>query len=79
MAKPEKTFSLGQAHASVFVSTSKKGAFYTVSAQRRFKNDKGKWQSSNSYTAAQLANAIAVMQRALDYILDQERSLTPEE
>jgi hypothetical protein len=79
MAKPQKSFSLGQAHASVFVSKSKKGAFYTVSAQRRFKNEKNKWQSSNSYTASQLANAIAVMQRALDYILDQEPVQTEKE
>jgi hypothetical protein len=79
MAKPEKTFSLGQAHASVFLSESKGGPFYTVSAQRRFKNDKDKWQSSNSYTATQLANAIAVMQRALNYILDHEPARAADE
>jgi hypothetical protein len=79
MPKAEKTFSLGQAHASVFLNKGKNGSFYSVTAQRRFQKEKGKWQSSNSYTAAQLTNAIAVMQRALNYILDQQPAQTAEE
>jgi hypothetical protein len=79
MAKPKRVFTLGQAHASVFVNASKKGSFYTVTAQRRYKDDKGKWKSSSSYTASQLASAIAVMQQALSYILDPQDRQTSED
>ena len=71
MAKPEQTFQLGSAHASVFVNEGEQGPFRTVTVQRRYK-DGEEWKSSNSFTASQLAQAIAVMQRALDYVLDQQ-------
>ena len=67
MSKPETTIKLGQAQASIFVNEGDKGPFRTVTLQRRYKDETtGQWQSSNSYTATQLANAIAVMQRVLD-------------
>ena len=77
MSKPETTIKLGQAQASIFVNQGDKGPFRTVTVQRRYNDEKtGEWQSSNSYTAMQLTNAIAVMQRALDYILEREGSST---
>ena len=77
MSKPETTIKLSQAQASIFVNEGDKGPFRTVTVQRRYTDEKtGEWQSSSSYTASQLTNAIAVMQRALDYILDREGTNT---
>jgi hypothetical protein len=77
MSKPEQTFKLGSAQASIFQNDGEQGSFHTVTIQRRYK-DGDEWKSLNSFTATQLANAIAISQRALAYILDQESSHTAE-
>ena len=77
MSKPEQTFKLGSAHASIFLNDGEQGPFRTVTIQRRYK-DGDDWKSSNSFTAKQLANTIAISQRAIAYILDQESSDTAE-
>ena len=77
MSKPEQTFKLGSAHASIFQNDGEQGPFRTVTIQRRYK-DGDEWKSSNSFTATQLANSIAISQRAIAYILDQESTDTAE-
>ena len=69
--KPEKTFKLGSVTASVFVNSGEQGPFRTATVQRRYK-DGEEWKSSNAFTATQLAQAIGVMQKTLDYLLEQE-------
>jgi hypothetical protein len=77
MSQPEQTFKLGSAQASIFLNEGEQGSFRTVTVQRRYK-DGEEWKSSNSFTGTQLANAIAVSQRALGYLLDQENRDSPE-
>jgi hypothetical protein len=71
MPKPEKTFRIGSVSASVFVNQSDEGEFRTIALQRRYK-DGDEWKSSNSFTKPQAAAALAVLQRALGYVLDHE-------
>jgi hypothetical protein len=73
--KPEKNFALGTVQAAVFVNKGESGRFRTVSVDRRYKDkDTGEWKSSNSFTASQLTNCVAVCQKALDYIIEKKAS-----
>ena len=70
MSKPEKTFKIGSVSASVFLNESEEGSFRTITLQRRYKAGED-WKSSSSFTTAQAPLAIAVLQKALSYMMDQ--------
>ena len=75
MSKPEKTYRIGRCSASVFVNTAGEGddkrTFRAVSLQRRYR-DGDDWKSSTSFGLADLPNAIAVMQIAMNHIATHE-------
>lgn len=72
---PEKTFRIGFCSASVFRNTiepkeegGKTRTLRTVVIQRRYRDDKEEWQSTNSFGLSELASAIRVMQLAQQYL-----------
>lgn len=70
MSSPERQLRLGAERISVFRNDSDAGVFFTASLTgRRFQTDAGDWQSSTSYTAAQLAQHICLCQTVLDYMI----------
>ena len=75
MAKPEKTFRMGQCSASVFVNQSKDREFRSVALQRRYK-DGEEWKSSSNFAFSDLPHAIAVLQMAMNHIAPIEGEST---
>lgn len=73
MTKPERTFKIGAVSASVFLNEGDEGPFRTITLQRRYKKGDS-WESSSSFTASNAPAAIAVLHKALDYLLDQPDS-----
>jgi hypothetical protein len=77
---PEKVFRVGYVSASVFVNTSKRQGngesdereFRTVSLQRSFKDDEGKWQYSTNLTLGDIANARRALKLAQAFVEAQE-------
>ncbi len=73
--KPEKVLRFGAISASVFVNEIEtdggKKTIRNVKLQRRYKSG-DEWKSSTSFTIADLPTAIAVLERALDYVADKE-------
>ena len=51
---PVAKLRLGLLNASIWQRTTDKGAFYSVSFERRYKDNEGKWQSTYSYDAGDL-------------------------
>lgn len=80
MAQPEKVFRIGPVSAAVFVNKAKTGeseprAFRSVSLQRRFW-DGSEWQSSTSFSLAELPAALAVLKMALADVAEKEAAHT---
>ena len=77
---PEKVFRVGYVSASVFVNVSKRQEhgetverdFRSVSLQRSYQDDKGKWQYSNNLTLGDLANACRALKLAQAFVEEQE-------
>jgi hypothetical protein len=69
---PEAVFRLGSVRASVFVNEGERGPFRTVTLQRSYQDNAGNWQTSDSFTSGHAAVALAVLQRALNHVLDRE-------
>ncbi|MFH0970653.1 MAG: hypothetical protein V1776_04315 [Candidatus Diapherotrites archaeon] len=68
--QPIQKFVAGAIVASVWKNTSDKGAeFLSVSLQKRYKDDKGEWQSSSSYKPGDLPKASLVLNKAYEYIV----------
>jgi hypothetical protein len=81
--KPEKVFRVGHCSASCFVNTSKREEegetvereFRTISLQRSYQDDDGKWQYSGNLTLGDLANAIRVLQLAQAHVEEKEAAV----
>jgi hypothetical protein len=74
---PEKKFSTGVLTATVWENQgkSKTGeniSFRTVSFQRRYKDQNGDWQSTNTLRINDLPKASLVLQKAYEYIVMKE-------
>ena len=74
--KPEKVIRFGGAiSASVFVNEIEtdggKKTVRNVKLQRRYKSG-SEWKTSNSFTLSDLPTAIAVLERAMDYVAGME-------
>lgn len=72
---PEKTFRIGLCSASVFKNTieskdgkSPKRTIRTVVLQRRYQDNDGKWQSTNSFGLAELPCVARVLDLARNYV-----------
>ena len=75
---PEKKFSTGALVATVWDNQgkSKEGEdinYKTISLQRRYKDEKGEWQSSNSFRLNDLPKASLVLQKAYEYLVLKEQ------
>lgn len=70
--KPEKTFRIGSVSASVFLNDGKSdNPFRSIVVQRSYK-DGDDWKYTNSFTLKDAPLALAVLQKAMDYVLDKE-------
>lgn len=81
MAQPEKVIRIGAVSAAIFVNQAKPGeaeprTFRSVSLQRRFW-DGDNWQTSTSFSLAELPLAIEVLNRALTEVAAQEAVSSP--
>jgi len=71
---PEKVFELGSVCASVFVNQGQKGPFRSIKLDRRYRTEDGRWHSSSTFTAQQLAVAISIAQEALAFVIGREEA-----
>lgn len=74
--RPENVIRFGSTSASVFTSEIEtdggKKTIRNVKLQRRYRNASGEWKTSTSFTLADLPTAIAVLNRALEYVAGKE-------
>ena len=74
--QPEQVIRFGAVSASVFVNEMEtdggKKAVRNVKLQRRYRNGDGEWKSSTSFTLSDLPVAIAVLERAMNYVARKE-------
>ena len=72
MEKPKKTFRINTITASIFINTrnidDRKIEIPNVSFQKRYKDEKGKWKTTNKLSVRDLPNAIMVLTKAYEYI-----------
>jgi hypothetical protein len=67
--QPVKKFQVGAVNASVWKNAGKEGMeFLSVSLQKRYKDEKGEWQSSSSFKPGDLPKAVLVLQKAYEYV-----------
>jgi hypothetical protein len=52
--KPAAKITLYPVSAAIWRNQNPRGVFYSVTFERRFKDDEGKWQSSSSFNANDL-------------------------
>ena len=74
---PEKKFSTGGLSATVWENQgkSKEGdnvSYRTVSFQRRYKDNNGEWQSTNTLRINDLPKASLILQKAYEYLVMKE-------
>ena len=73
---PEKRFTAGAIHATIWQNTAvkdgKEGHYNTVCLERVYKDKKGNWQSSNSFSAHDLPKLSLVTQKAYEYVTFQK-------
>lgn len=73
---PECVIRIGSISCSVFRNTidTKDGPkeFHTANLQRRYRNDEGNWKTKNTFSLVDLPVAIAVLQRAFEFIASKE-------
>lgn len=74
--QPEHVVKIGAISASVFPNEmqrdGKPATVRNVKLQRRYKDQQGTWKSSSSFTLNELPLAIAVLQRAIEYVAAKE-------
>ena len=75
---PERKFSTGALVATVWENQgkSKEGedvSYKTISLQRRYKDEKGEWKSTNSFRLNDLPKASLVLQKAYEYLVLKEQ------
>ena len=73
---PEKVIRFGLISATVWSNQIKtetcEKVVRTVNLQRRYKAEDGSWKTKNSFSLADLPSAIAVLNRALEHVANQE-------
>jgi len=69
MEKPEKKFKAGPVSSTIWQNNHEKGAFYTISISRNYKDKEGNWQSTNSLRLNDLPKATVVLQKAYEYLV----------
>ena len=52
--KPAAKISLYPVSAAIWANSNKKGTFYSVTFERSYKDDAGKWQTSSTFNASDL-------------------------
>jgi len=52
--KPAAKVSLYPVSAAIWANSNKKGTFYSVTFERSYKDDAGKWQTSSTFNASDL-------------------------
>jgi len=77
---PEKKFRAGAISATVWVNKGHKpngeeSEYKTISLERSYTDKEGKWQSTNSYRAADLPKAALVLQKAYEHVTVNEQDL----
>jgi len=77
MSKPERIFKMGAVRASIFCNTLH-GEGQTVPLRKvvlevRYKDKNGQWRSTTSLSLNELPKAIAALQQAYEYLLDNHR------
>ena len=77
--KPEKTIRAGAIAVSIWNNTaqSKEGIvtqYNSISFERRYKDQKGEWKSTNSLRVNDLPKAQAALQRAFEYLIFKEEA-----
>ena len=80
--KPETVIRFGAISASVFVNEIEtdagKKTIRNVKLQRRYKSG-NEWKTSSSFTLSDLPTAVAVLQRATQYVADKEAQVHQED
>jgi hypothetical protein len=72
MPKPIKKFSAGSLQLAIWENEGKEGTvFHTISFDKRYK-DNDEWKSSNSLKPNDLPKAIALFQKAFDFLSIKE-------
>ncbi|MBW2987000.1 hypothetical protein KY336_00475 [Candidatus Woesearchaeota archaeon] len=72
MNRPEKQISTGAIQASIWNNVKGNISFKTISLNRRYKDQNGKWQSSNNLRVADLPKAQLVLSKAYEYLMLKE-------
>ncbi len=70
--QPLATFRHRTISASVFENQGQKGRYLSVSVQKRYKADKGDWQTTNSFQRDELPVLQELVRQAYAFILEEE-------
>ncbi len=79
--KPERVFRIGSVSASVFVNEIETEGgtrrLRNVSLQRRYRDaDDGEWKSASSFGLAELPQALAAMEMAMQHVAGKEAGVS---
>jgi len=66
---PEKKFKAGPIAVAVWRNQGEKGAYYSVSFEKRYKTDKEEWRSTKTLSMNDLPKAIVALQKAYEYLI----------
>jgi hypothetical protein len=72
MNRPEKQISTGAIQASIWNNVKGNVSFKTISLTRRYKDQNGKWQSSNNLRVTDLPKAQLVLSKAYEFLVLRE-------
>ncbi|MBW3013188.1 hypothetical protein KY325_03420 [Candidatus Woesearchaeota archaeon] len=72
MNKPEKQISTGSVQATIWNNAKGNTSYKTISLTRRYKDQNGKWQSSNSLRLNDLPKAQLALAKAYEYLVLRE-------
>ncbi len=82
--RPERVFSTGAVHVSVWknesVKDGNKSEFRTISLQRRYTDKNGEWKSTSTLRVNDLPRAALALNKAFEYIVmkGQDTEITEE-
>jgi hypothetical protein len=66
---PEHTFRIGKLSASIWKNTREDGTtYYSTEIVRNYKDDKGEWKTTGSYSHSDLLNVARLAERAEGYL-----------
>ena len=74
--QPEKTIQYGRVKAAVWSNQGENGYFRSITLARSYKDDKGEYQNSNSFSLWDLINVIRCTLDAMTYMspVDKEKA-----